>query len=138
MEDLSKKVESIVGLAFNKGTFTNISSSSNVEQAAATLATQMELIGKGPRTYDLELKDVLSPYVEFDSQEVNILLKAQPKDETQQPYTIFNYSGTISELSAGSDGTLSVSNNGDVVSYIPNGDKSGDRKTLMNIGYQIH
>lgn len=98
----------------------------------------MELIGKGPRTYDLELKDVLSPYVEFDSQEVNILLKAQPKDETQQPYTIFNYSGTISELSAGSDGTLSVSNNGDVVSYIPNGDKSGDRKTLMNIGYQIH
>ncbi len=125
-----KKVESIVGLAFNKGTFTNISSSSNVEQAAATLATQMELIGKGPRTYDLELKDVLSPYVEFDSQEVNILLKAQPKDETQQPYTIFNYSGTISELSAGSDGTLSVSNNGDVVSYIPNGDKSGDRKNI--------
>ncbi len=116
--NLTGSINSVEGLAWGRGQYFKYTSNMNFEE----LIKQFELAMRGPRCTALILSDTLSDYVDFNTSDVDIMVKAIPGEgqTSNKEDVIFHYKGAPT-------GQIS-SNQQDVVEKIINGDKTGKNK----------
>lgn len=119
--NVNKDVTDVEGIAWGRGEYFAYSDNDAIDK----LISNFELIMRGPRCKTLELSDILSDYVDFNSSDVDIVVKAIPGEgqTSTEEKIIFHYKGSPA-------GKI-VSNQPDVATEIINGDKTGANKDKL-------